>query len=299
MFLRLLITLLCCLFCVNAYTEKTALKNSRHDQRNTNSTATYVDGAGLTFTGGPFLEMAKREVHPGPIIFPEDKNFLELSLKERFRVLYERRVSYDEFNDPKYANPKYGSLYNKWNPLNPEPRIEKEIIAKLHLIRLFCGPFRAKTPVATMQENAEMASALIADYLSEEEWGIARVELEELTLRTQNFSEVDIAEQLRRRENFYARRLRSTRDSNNMTTLQSAAGDFISLLLNVYPDNMDKAGELYEKSLIPQKTIFGKMSDVYKSAHMHENSCAADKIRIYNAIREAEARRERERSTAE
>ncbi|MBQ9758664.1 MAG: hypothetical protein IJW12_02685 [Opitutales bacterium] len=64
------------------------------------------------------------------------------------------------------------------------------------------------------------------------------------------------------------------------------------LLLAYYPENLDEALALYEESLIPQKTILGKMSDVYKSAHMHENSCSTDKIRVYNAIREAEARRE-------
>lgn len=280
MFLRQLLILLFLFLCVSSYAEeqKKTKRPPREEWR-----VPYIDNRGEIYE------------HPGPIIFPEDKNFLELSLKERFRVLYERRVSYDEFNDPKYANPKYGSLYYKWNPLNPDPKIEKEIIAKLHLIRLFCGPFRAKTPVATMQENAEMASALIADYLSEEEWALARMEAEERKLRTQNFSEAYITDQLQRRENFYARRLRRTRDRDNMTTLLCAAGDFISLLRNVYPDNMDKAVELYEKSLIPQKTTWGKMSELYYKKHADEEGNIHPRlVPVYNAIREAEARREHE-----
>lgn len=227
--------------------------------------------------------------YPGHILYTETPDsFFTLSVEERFRVLYKRRVSYDEFNDP-----KYDSFYYDGNPLNPDPKIEKEIIAKLHLIRLFCGPFRAKTPVATMRENAEMASALIADYLSEEEWGRARMEVEELKLRSQNFTKAYITDQLQRRENFYARRLLRTRDRDNMTTLLCAAGDFISLLCNVYPDNMDKAVELYEKSLIPQKTTWGKMSELYYKKHTNEEGNIHPRlVPVYNAIREAEARRE-------
>ena len=285
MFLKQLLIFLFLFLCVSLYAEKQ--KKTRRPPRE-EWRAPRIDDRGKIY------------YHPGDIIFPEDKNFLELSLKERFRVLYERRVSYDEFNDPKYANPKYGSLYYKWNPLNPDPKIEKEIIAKLRLIRLFCGPFRAKTPVPTMQENAEMASALIADYLSEDEWGQARMEAEEFKLRSQNFTEAYITDQLQRRKNFYARRLRRTRDSDNMTTLLCAAEDFISLLLYTYPDNMDKAVELYEKSLLPQKTTWGKMSECYYEMYDDkEGNIHPSLVPDYNAIREAEARRERGRSTAE
>ena len=301
MFLRFLLILPFCLFCVNIYAEKAERESTleQQKQRRINSKTTYVDGAGLTYTVGPPHNIAKRESHPGPIIFPEDQNFLDLSLKERFRVLYKRRVSYDEFNDPRYANPKYASLYYHWNPLNPEPKIEKEIIAKLCLIQLFCDSFREKTPITTRQENAEMASALIADYLSEDEWGQARMEAEEFKLRSQNFSEEDITEQLRRRKNFYARRLRRTRDSDNMTTLLSAAEYFISLLIYTYPDNMDKAVELYEKSLLPQKTTWGKMSELYYKQHDDKDGNIHPLlVPVYNAIREAETRRERERNAA-
>jgi hypothetical protein len=64
------------------------------------------------------------------------------------------------------------------------------------------------------------------------------------------------------------------------------------LLLAYYPEDLNKALVLYEESLIPQKTIWGKMSEVYKSAHMQGDSYSEDHIRVYNAIREAEARRE-------
>ena len=65
------------------------------------------------------------------------------------------------------------------------------------------------------------------------------------------------------------------------------------LLLAYYPENLDKALALYEESLISQKTIWGKMSEVYKSSHMRESSYSAEHIPVYNAILEAEARRER------
>ena len=294
MFLRLLIMLPLFLFCVNTYAEKEKRRNprARYEQGNLDSTTTYIDGI--------FLDIAKRETHPGDIIFPENKDFLDLSRKERFRVLYKRRVSYDEYSAPKYAKPKYGSLYYEGNPLRPDPKIEKEIIAKLRLIRLFCDSFQEKIPVATMQENAEMASALIADYLSEDEWGQARIVVEEFKLRSQNFSEAYVTNQLQRRKNFYARRLRRTRDSDNMTTLLCAAEDFISLLLYTYPDNMDKAVELYEKSLLPQKTTWGKMSERYYEMYENkEGNIHPSLLPDYNAIHEAEARRERGRSTAE
>lgn len=71
------------------------------------------------------------------------------------------------------------------------------------------------------------------------------------------------------------------------------------LLLAYYPENVDKALSLYEESLISQKTIWGKMSDVYKSAYMHGNSSSAEHTRIYNAIREAETRRERNNAKTE
>ena len=296
MFLRFLLILPFCLFCVNIYAEKAERESTleQQKQRRINSKTTYVDGAGLAHTVGPPLNIAKREAHPGDIIFPADKNFLDLSLKERFRVLYKRRVSYDEYSAPKYAKPKYGSFYYEGNPLRPDPKIEKEIIAKLRLIRLFCDSFREKIPVATMQENAEMASALIADYLSEDEWGQARIVVEEFKLRSQNFSEAYVTNQLQRRKNFYARRLRRIRDSNNMTTLLSGSCDFVYLLIRAFPDDMDKAVELYEKSLIPQKTSFGKMSERYRREHTRNSeNIPPQYLDCYNAILEVEARRER------
>lgn len=85
-----------------------------------------------------------------------------------------------------------------------------------------------------------------------------------------------------------------------MTTLLCAAEDFISLLLYTYPDNMDKAVELYEKSLLPQKTTWGKMSECYYEMYDDkEGNIHPSLVPDYNAIREAEARRERGRSTAE
>ena len=296
MFLRFLLMLPFCLFCVNIYAEKAERESAleQQKQRRINSKTTYVDGAGMAHTIGPPLNIAKREAHPGDIIFPADKNFLDLSLKERFLVLYKCRVSYDEYTDPRYANPKYGSLYYEGNPLRPDPKIEKELIAKLLLIQLFCDSFREKTPLTTMQENAEMASALIADYLSEDEWGLARMEVEEFKLRSQNFSEAYVTDQLQRRKKFYARRLRRTRNSDNMTTLLSGSCDFLYLLVRAFPDDTDKAVELYEKSLIPQKTDFGKMSELYRREHTrYSENIPPQYLDCYNAILEAEARRER------
>lgn len=284
MFLKQLLIFLFLFLCVSSYAEeqKKTRRPPREEWR-----APRIDDRGKIY------------YHPGDIIFPADKDFLDLSRKERFRVLYKRRVSYDEYSDPKYAKPKYGSLYYEGNPLRPDPKIEKEIIAKLHLIRLFCDSFREKIPVATMQENAEMASALIADYLSEDEWGQARMEAEEFKLRSQNFTEAYITDQLRHRKNFYARRLRRIRDINNMTTLLSGSCDFVYLLIRAFPDDMDKAVELYEKSLIPQKTDFGKMSERYRREHTRKSkNIPPQYLDCYNAIREAETRRERERNAA-
>lgn len=285
MFLKQLLIFLFLFLCVSSYAEeqKKTRRPPREEWR-----APRIDDRGKIY------------YHPGDIIFPADKDFLDLSRKERFRVLYKRRVSYDEYSDPKYAKPKYGSLYYEGNPLRPDPKIEKEIIAKLHLIRLFCDSFREKIPVATMQENAQMASALIADYLSEDEWGQARMEAEEFKLRSQNFTEAYITDQLRHRKNFYARRLRRIRDINNMTTLLSGSCDFVYLLIRAFPDDMDKAVELYEKSLIPQKTDFGKMSERYRREHTRKSeNIPPQYLDCYNAILEAETQRERNSAKTE
>lgn len=79
-----------------------------------------------------------------------------------------------------------------------------------------------------------------------------------------------------------------------MTTLLSGSCDFVYLLIRAFPDDMDKAVELYEKSLIPQKTSFGKMSERYRREHTRNSeNIPPQYLDCYNAILEVEARRER------
>ncbi len=279
MFLRRLLVILFCFFCVVVHAE---------EQRGENLPSREEDSRWLA-------NIMMREAHPGAIIFPENKDFLALPREERFRILYKRRVSYDEFNNPQYSNPRYGSFYYEGNPLRPNPKIEKEIIAKLRFMKELCRPPFRGASMESLRQNAEMASALIADFLSEDDWGRVQLKIEGDALRARNLTEADVVAQLKRREDFYSYRLRRIRYRTNMTALLVVVDDFISLLIRAYPDDMDKPLELFEKSRILQKTNFGKMSERYLKEHKNEEGCIHQSlIPIYNAICEAEARREKQ-----
>lgn len=71
---------------------------------------------------------------------------------------------------------------------------------------------------------------------------------------------------------------------------------FVDLLLLVYPDDISEAVALYEESLIPEKTIWGKMSDVYRAVRGKELSETEEQV--YTGILEAERRRERQKDSA-
>lgn len=258
------------------------------EQKKKNIRIIYVDGEGLETSSGAedFLGMRKREAHPGAIIFPADENFLDLSWEERFRILHKRRVSYDEYNDPRYA-----SCYYEGNPLRPDPKIAGEITAKLTLTRQVCFSWSRKLSADTLRRNAAFASALIADALCEDDWARACLAQDMASLRRQNFPPEELDRQISHRRQFYDYRKRI---AEMLFPNWSVFSDFVRLLLKAYPEDMDKAVELYEESLIPQKTEFGKMSEAFRRMHADKDGNIHQSLHARcDAIRAAEARRER------
>ena len=278
--------LLLCVFCVIAYAEEPVRQSSERGQEQKDSRVIYVDGEGLEFSSGVFLNMAKIEAHPGAIVFPADKNFLDLSWEERFRILHKRHVSYDEYNDL-----RYDSFYYEGNPLRPDPKIAKEITAKLTLTRNVCFSWSGKASADVLRRNAAFASALIADALGEDDWGRACLVQDMDVLREQNLSSEEFDGQILRRRQFYEHRRRITEE---IFPNWSVFSDFVQLLLTAYPEDMGKAIELYEESLIPQKTNFGKMSEAFRRIHADKDGSIHQGLHArYNAILAEEARRER------
>ncbi len=214
---------------------------------------------------------------PGKIIYAGTiEEYWSLPVEERYKILLGRKVSYEEDKYPR--GPGIVS-------------VRCEIRAKRYLAYSLCRAYCKKHVTRDeLRSNAEKASALFADLLSEKEWGEQQLKRAEQRLQALNLDKDVFTKRLKAIRSFYEARLFLVERSFSNTG-PNDMGEFHQLLIEAYSDDWDAAVALYEKSLIPQRTHKGKMSDEYKkgfSRWRSEEQC------IYNAICEAEARREKQ-----
>lgn len=217
---------------------------------------------------------------PGKIIYAGTiEEYWQLSVEERYKILLGRRVSYEEHKDGKYA-----SSYPRGLGIVP---VRCEIRAKRDLAYSLCWPYREKHVTRDeLRSNAEKASALFADLLGEKEWGELQLKRADQRLQALNLDKDVFTRRLKAIRSFYeARLLLVERSFSNDGP--NDMGAFHQLLIKAYSDDWDAAVALYEKSLIPQRTHKGKMSDEYKKSFSRWSS---EKQCIYDAICAAEAR---------
>lgn len=233
-----------------------------------------------------------QECQPEAFFYSSQKDFFALSVYERYDVLCGRSISYQDFIALKGKLER--PLEVKFNHISTYPLIT-EFYSKYQLVRDLCGQQLREVKNLTqpeVRERVSRAATLFADILSEEEWGRSRLALEKEFLRKQKLSKEELDSALIHRAQFYSYRLRILKEKEYV--LENAASDFLKTILVAYPNNIGKALSIYEESLLPQKTTWGKMSDVYKSVYIRRRADSEGKLCVFNAIREEEFRRERE-----
>lgn len=244
-----------------------------------------------------FRVVRRSEAYPGRILFSGTADDYDaLSQDEQFALLFGRRVSFEDASDP-----QYDAFYVRMlgNPkLIHEFRAKRLLAEALCRLELFGKPITSegrvrvvRTPISESEarERAEKAAALLADVLSEDEWGRERLGAEEKRLSAQGVSAEELSAALARQSRFYEIRRRLMREVFLRRELLS---DFAKLLLRAYPSDEDAMFRVFDESLIREKTGW-RFSELCKRCGLSVS------VERYDALRRAEILREEDAAPIE